>query len=133
MLDRGIHRPHSCSDDHETDSRRQITWNQRYELKESLNHGKNILQTEDQLAAYLSWYGEMHKVKCNIAAQNFPYQELGMRIHIVDWGCGQAIASLCFMESLEQRGLLSYNGDFLRYHSSFMVGLFAFDFVCSAA
>ena len=31
-----------------------------------------------------------------------------MRIHIVDWGCGQAIASLCFLESLEQRGLLSY-------------------------
>ena len=91
-----------------SDSRRQINWNQRYELKESLNHGKNILQTEDQLAAYLSWYGEMHKVKCNIAAQNFPYQDLGMRIHIVDWGCGQAIASLCFLESLEQRGLLSY-------------------------
>lgn len=91
-----------------SDSRRLITWNQRYELKESLNHGKSILQTEDQLAAYLSWYGEMHKVKCNIAAQNFPYQDLGMRIHIVDWGCGQAIASLCFLESLEQRDLLSY-------------------------
>lgn len=91
-----------------SDSRRRITWNQRYELKESLNHGKNILQTEDQLAAYLSWYGEMHKVKCNIAAQSFPYQDLGMRIHIVDWGCGQAIASLCFLESLEQRDLLSY-------------------------
>lgn len=91
-----------------SDSRRRITWNQRSELKESLNHGKNILQTEDQLAAYLSWYGEMHKVKCNIAVQNFPYQDLGMRIHIVDWGCGQAIASLCFLESLEQRGLLSY-------------------------
>lgn len=91
-----------------SDSRRQISWNQRYELKESLNHGKNILKTEEQLAAYLSWYGEMHKVKCNIAAQNFPYHNLGMRIHIVDWGCGQAIASLCFLESLEQRDLLSY-------------------------
>lgn len=91
-----------------SDSRQQLTLNQRYELKESLNHGRNILQTEDQLAAYLNWYGEMHKVKCNIAAQNFPYQDLGMRIHIVDWGCGQAIASLCFLESLEQRGLLSY-------------------------
>lgn len=91
-----------------SDGRQKITWSQRYELKESLNHGKSILQTEDQLAAYLSWYGEMHKVKCLIASQNLPYQELGMRIHIVDWGCGQAIASLCFLESLEQRGLLSY-------------------------
>ena len=91
-----------------SDGCRKITWGQRYELKESLNHGKSILQTEDQLAAYLSWYGEMHKVKCLIASQNLPYQELGMRIHIVDWGCGQAIASLCFLESLEQRGLLSY-------------------------
>jgi len=91
-----------------SDSRRKITWNQRYELKESLNHGKSILQTEEQLAAYLNWYGEMHKFKCNIAVQNFPFQDLGMRIHIVDWGCGQAIASLCLIEALEQRDLLSY-------------------------
>ena len=91
-----------------SDSRRQIAWNQRYELKDSLNHGKSILQTDAQLAAYLSWYGEMHKVKCQIASQNFPFPELGQRIHIVDWGCGQAIASLCFLESLEQRGYLSY-------------------------
>ncbi len=89
-------------------SRQKINWNKRYELKASLNHGKSILQTEDQLAAYLSWYGEMHKVKCRIASQNLPYQELGMRIHIVDWGCGQAVASLCLLETLEQRGLLSY-------------------------
>ena len=90
-----------------SDGRRQLTWNQRYELKASLNHGKNILQTEAQLAAYLSWYGEMHKVKCRVATQNFPFDSLTNRIHIIDWGCGQGIASLCFLESLEQRGLLS--------------------------
>ena len=90
-----------------SDSRRQITWGQRYELKDSLNHGKNILQTDAQLAAYLNWYGEMHKVKCRIAVQNFPFDSLTNRIHIIDWGCGQGIASLCILESLEQRGLLS--------------------------
>lgn len=90
------------------ESRKRITRNQRFELKESLDHGKSILQTEAQLAAYLDWYGEMHKVKCHVASQNFPYQELGMRIHIVDWGCGQAVASLCFLDALDQRGLLSY-------------------------
>lgn len=91
-----------------SDSRLRITWDQRYELKDSLNHGKSILQTDAQLAAYLNWYGEMHKIKCQIAAQNFPFKELGQRIHIVDWGCGQAIASLCFLETLEQHGYLSY-------------------------
>lgn len=88
--------------------RGRISWSQRHELKNSLDHGKNILETDDQLAAYLSWYGEMHKLKCFVATQNFPYESLGLRIHIVDWGCGQAIASLCFLETLEQRGLLSY-------------------------
>lgn len=81
---------------------------QRYKLKDSLNHGKDLLRTEEQLAAYLCWYGEMHKVKCFVAAQNFPFESLGLRIHIVDWGCGQALATLCFLEKLDQRGLLSY-------------------------
>lgn len=90
-----------------SDSNRQITWSQRFKLKDSLNHGKNILQTDAELAAYLSWYGEMHKVKCRIATQNFPFDNLTNRIHIIDWGCGQGIASLCILESFEQRGLLS--------------------------
>ena len=91
-----------------SDSNRRISRSQRNQLKESLNHGKNILQTDEQLAAYLSWYGEMHKIKCLVANQNFPYNDLGIQIHIVDWGCGQAIASLCFLESLAQRSLLAY-------------------------
>ena len=85
-----------------------LNWQQRYQLKDDLDHGKNLLQTEEQLAAYLCWYGEMHKVKCLVAAQNFPFESLGLRIHVVDWGCGQALASLCFLEMLDQRGLLSY-------------------------
>jgi Superfamily I DNA and RNA helicases len=85
-----------------------LNWGQRYQLKDSLGHGTDIYQTEEQLAAYLCWYGEMHKVKCLVAAQNFPFESLGLRIHIVDWGCGQALATLCFLEMLDQRGLLSY-------------------------
>ena len=65
-----------------------------------------ILNSEDELNAYLCAYGEMHKVKCYSALQNFPYNELPQRIEIVDWGCGQGVATICLMDCLYDRGLL---------------------------
>lgn len=65
-----------------------------------------ILNSENELNAYLCAYGEMHKVKCYSALQNFPYNELPQRIEIVDWGCGQGVATICLMDCLYDRGLL---------------------------
>lgn len=65
-----------------------------------------ILSSEDELNAYLCAYGEMHKVKCFSALQNFPYDDLPQRIEIIDWGCGQGIATICLMDCLYDRGLL---------------------------
>lgn len=60
------------------------------------DHGRAILQTEQQLDAYLAAYGEMHVVKCRAALQNFPCTEpdsdiLQHNYEIFDWGCGQGI------------------------------------------
>ena len=65
-----------------------------------------ILSSEDELNAYLCAYGEMHKVKCYSALQNFPYDKLPQRIEIVDWGCGQGLATICLMDCMYDRELL---------------------------
>lgn len=69
-------------------------------------HGWKILQSQEELEAYMSLYGEMHKFKCRAAFQSFPFDKLGYGIQLVDWGCGQGLATLCFLESLEERGYL---------------------------
>lgn len=71
-----------------------------------LGHGWNLLGTQDELNAYLAAYGEMHKVKCNAALQNFPYDRLPQRIHLVDWGCGQGLGTICMLDNLYARGLV---------------------------
>ena len=68
---------------------------------DATNHGRAILQTEEQLNAYIAAYGEMHFIKCRAALQNFPFETL-TNFEIVDWGCGQGIASLTLHDMLKE-------------------------------
>ena len=68
---------------------------------EVTDHGRAVLKTEDQLNAYIAAYGEMHVLKCKAALQNFPFESL-TNYEIVDWGCGQGIASLTLYEMLQE-------------------------------
>ena len=71
-------------------------------------HGKKVLQTENELNAYIAAYGEMHIVKCRAALQNFPFDNLNMYSYeIFDWGCGQGLATLTLLDMLQDRGKLS--------------------------
>jgi hypothetical protein len=75
------------------------------------DHGRKVLQSELELDGYLAAYGEMHIVKCRAALQNFPCISHDDEIQrhnfeIIDWGCGQGIATLTLLEFLEDRGLL---------------------------
>lgn len=75
------------------------------------DHGRLVLQTEEQMDAYLAAYGEMHIVKCKAALQNFPCNNPDDEIYkhnyeIFDWGCGQGIATLTLLEFLRERKLL---------------------------
>lgn len=75
---------------------------------EATEHGRKVLQTEDELNAYIAAYGEMHIVKCRAALQNFPFEDLGMfSYEIFDWGCGQGLATLTMLDMLQERGKLS--------------------------
>lgn len=85
-----------------------------------LNHGYDVLDTDLKLNAYLAAYGEMHVMKCRMAFQNFPFDEFtgsgdisnlgafrNKDIEIFDWGCGQGLGSLTFLDLLSERNLLS--------------------------
>ena len=82
---------------------RQLPDNMRTHPWDATNHGRAILQTEEQLNAYIAAYGEMHFIKCRAALQNFPFETL-TNFEIVDWGCGQGIASLTLHDMLKEHG-----------------------------
>lgn len=76
---------------------------------EVTEHGCRVLQTEEELDAYIAAYGEMHIVKCRAALQNFPFQDLKLYSYeIFDWGCGQGLATMTLLDMLRARGLLSH-------------------------
>ena len=69
------------------------------------DHGRKVLQTEDELNAYIAAYGEMHVIKCRAAMQNFPFNDLeNYSFEIFDWGCGQGLATLVLLDMLHDRG-----------------------------
>jgi hypothetical protein len=86
-------------------SEKLLPENKRQEPWKYVNHGVDLLTSEDELNAYMLAYGEMHDVKCRAAFQNFPFDKICSNIEIVDWGCGQGLASLVFLEMLSERSL----------------------------
>ena len=72
---------------------------------EELNHGMGLLQSDVSLDCYMAAYGEMHRIKCQVALQNFPFDKISGAIEIVDWGCGQGIGTMCMLELLKQHNL----------------------------
>lgn len=72
-------------------------------------HGVCVYTQEEQLNAYLVAYGEMHKAKLYSV-----FDGLGVKafeafrangITIVDWGCGQGLATLALFDWLKAHGL----------------------------
>ena len=75
------------------------------ELFEALNHGIDILDSEPQMTAYLFAYGKMHKAKLNYAFEHLPETFFEIpEINIIDYGCGQAVATMCYADFLRKQG-----------------------------
>ena len=68
----------------------------------NLDHGCKILSTEDELNCYMAAYGEMHRAKAFYALSAMPFDELNESVEIVDYGCGQGLASMCFIEKMRE-------------------------------
>ena len=60
--------------------------------------GVDQIQTENGLYDYMRNYGNMHQAKVKSAlASPFP-QGFDSQISLIDWGCGQGLASMVFMD-----------------------------------
>lgn len=90
-----------------TRAKNELPYNLKRRPWSVTDHGRKLLQSRDELAAYMCAYGEMHKSKCFAALQNFPFEELPSTFEIVDWGCGQAVGTICMTDFLYDRGLLN--------------------------
>lgn len=64
------------------------------------NQGRRIYDKELELNCYLAAYAAWHKGKLEKAFQQLPDNALSGNINIVDWGCGQGIASIFLYDYL---------------------------------
>lgn len=71
------------------------------ELHESLNRGVEVLDTEPLLQMYMYAFGKMHNAKLQLAFSQTGNRLVNERqIQIIDYGCGQGLASLCYHDFL---------------------------------
>jgi hypothetical protein len=64
----------------------------------SLQRGVEIITYESQLYAYMHSYGKMHNQKIVQSFVHLPSDIFNQQLDVIDWGCGQAIASLALLE-----------------------------------
>lgn len=63
-----------------------------------VGRGVQQIQSESGLYDYTRNYGNMHQAKVE-SALAFPFpQEFGSPVSLIDWGCGQGLASMVFMD-----------------------------------
>ena len=67
-------------------------------LFRSLQRGVGVLLEEAQLLQYMYSYGNMHNEKLHSAFDFLPESIFQSNINIVDWGCGQGLATLSYFD-----------------------------------
>ena len=72
-----------------------------------LERGRALLENDGQACAYIVAYGQAHKDKVEKAFENFPFQVLLQGYEIVDWACGQGLASVCFLDMIRRQGRIN--------------------------
>lgn len=79
----------------------RFEWARAWEV---LEHGRTILEDEDRLNKYLVAYGLMHRAKIlhMLDAMRGAFKNPAGRVSIVDWGCGQGLASAVFVDWLRK-------------------------------
>ncbi len=85
-------------------ARNNLTEENRIRPWTILNHGIGLLNTEDELNCYLAAYGNMHEAKIQSALSSIgnPHQVFDKDFEIIDWGCGQGLATACFIDYLNE-------------------------------
>ena len=76
------------------------------ELYSQLERGVVQIDSEPQMLVYLYSFGNMHQAKLNKAFENIPeilFDQPG--INIIDYGCGQAIGTMCYVDFIRHKGI----------------------------
>ncbi|MCL1470465.1 hypothetical protein [Argonema antarcticum] len=68
---------------------------------DNYDNGKRILQNKTELVGYIALYGghHYHKLRAAFAARKFGNIQ-GREVEIIDWGCGQALATCVLIDYL---------------------------------
>ena len=77
------------------------------DMYEMLDRGVVQIDTEPQMLVYLYSFGKMHKAKLDCAFAHLPEDFLQQpEINIIDYGCGQAIGTMCYVDFLKEEGII---------------------------
>lgn len=77
------------------------------ELKDTLSHGKALLRSKDQMKAYLHYNGQMHRNKLLRAFKRIPSVFLKSPFSVIDWGCGQGLASMVLNDYVPDQDIIT--------------------------
>ncbi|MEN5232440.1 hypothetical protein [Sphingobacterium faecium] len=72
---------------------------------DSLLRGVKILDDERELFAYMVAMGKMHQAKLVSAFDAFDFNSLNGKVNIIDWGCGQGMATMSLLDHLNKKGI----------------------------
>lgn len=84
-----------------------LTRAERDQLWRNLNQGVDLLDSHELMCQYVFSYGNMHEAKINTALSSIknPNEVFNTDLAIIDWGCGQGLATLCFFDFLKNQGI----------------------------
>lgn len=71
----------------------------------SLGRGVSILENENQLFLYMNSFGKMHNEKLITAFQFLPDNIINENISLIDWGSGQAIATISYFDFIKKNNV----------------------------
>lgn len=75
-------------------------------LYSKLARGVALLDSHELLCRYLLAYGMKHQAKIDFAVQYIPQEAFAnTNLQIIDWGCGQGLATVCFFDFLRKNGI----------------------------
>lgn len=79
---------------------------ERNDLYGSLKRGVELLDSDAQMKCYLYSFGKMHQAKIYRALSCIsPSTYTSDGFDIVDWGCGQGLATICFFDYLREHNI----------------------------
>ena len=81
--------------------------NERDTFWQNLNQGVDLLDSHELMCQYIFSYGNMHEAKIQKALSSIqnPKDVFNTDLAIVDWGCGQGLATVCFFDFLKSQGI----------------------------